>query len=81
MHKNFALDFICNHVQLCMDSFVIALGEEKKKILTDITCQENKAQMVFDQKINGNVRKNFMATEHTALIILIKNRFRTDLFL
>lgn len=37
--------------------------------------------MVFDQKINGNVRKNFMATEHTALIILIKNRFRTDLFL
>lgn len=42
MHKNFALDFICNHVQLCMDSFVNALGEEKKKILTDITCQENK---------------------------------------
>lgn len=57
------------------------IGRKKKKILTDITCQENKAQMVFNQIMNGNVRKNFMATEHTALIILIKNRFRTDLFL
>lgn len=37
--------------------------------------------MVFDQKMNGIVRKNFMVAEHTELIILIENRFRTDLFL
>ena len=32
MHKNFALHFIFNHVQLCMDSFVIALGEKKENL-------------------------------------------------